>query len=189
MSVKYLVTSLAGSIDATFLAEAVKSYCETLHQGATPVFSQLQMMVSPEGWCQNNDKKWYRPWTRTSYTPASPTLTDGSRDPVLRLANAQQAPPIDSGDGQETLLGYKWDCKRDLLSTNKASVMTGWQCHVRGGSRLASIINTSRRNWIVLWTVVGEPLERALISCNLSKDIRSWGRAVHQYSCLAARPG
>ena len=39
------------------------------------------------------------------------------------MANAQQAPLCDSGEGQETLLGYKWDCKRDLLSTNRASMM------------------------------------------------------------------
>ena len=107
MPVKDLVKSLAENMDATFLAEAVKSYCKTLHQGATPAFSQLQMMTLPEGWCQNNDKKWYLPWTRTSRTPASPTLTNESRDPVLQLANAQQAPLSDAGEGQETLLGYK----------------------------------------------------------------------------------
>ena len=123
MPVKDIVTSLAGSINARFLAEAVKSYCETLHQGGTPAFLLLHMMAPPEGFQMNDDKKWYRPWTRSSPTPASLTLTNESRDPVQRLANVQQTPISDAGDGQEILLGYKWDCTRNLLSTNKAAMM------------------------------------------------------------------
>ena len=104
MPVKDLVTSLAGRIDATFLAEAVKCYCETLHQGATTASVnswrcshprvELCLLVTQNGIVHGPEPQVPRlPW---------PWLV---RPRTLRMANAQQAPLCDSGEGQETLLG------------------------------------------------------------------------------------
>ena len=96
MPVKAPVTSLAGSIDSTFISEAVKQYTELLAQKKIPKFEDLANMEAPEGFVTHEPKYWYKPWAPVGLTrPRTPA--EEKNDPVIKMAGAIETTPFTKG--------------------------------------------------------------------------------------------
>ena len=121
MPVKAPVTSLAGSIDSTFISEGVKQYTELLAQKKIPKFEDLANMEPPEGFVTHEPKYWYKPWAPVDLTsPGTPA--EEKNDPVIKMAGAIETTPVTKG-GQapkQSLLGYNWSPALDRISTDKS---------------------------------------------------------------------
>ena len=122
MPVKSPATSLAGSIDSTFISEAVKNYTDLLFRKKVPRFEDLKNMKAPEGFVSSEPSHWYRPWVRevSKLTAAAPS--EEENDPVIKMAGSTE-PAIFTKEGKspkESLLGYRWSPIFDTISTDKA---------------------------------------------------------------------
>ena len=123
MPSKGVVSSLGG-ICPVFLNEAVLAYTSTLYQGDIPSFDQLRDMKVPEGYerVPVQNRTWYNPWQRGSKAKD----LDEDRDPILTMAGPSPQggnPDFTEGDSGDSLLGYRWDTKRDILSIGKTGAM------------------------------------------------------------------
>ena len=125
MPVKDIVTSLSGSIDPVFIAEAVKSYTDSLFTKQVPPFDQLVNMPVSKGFKRSKQWFWYLPWTKVALDTAPITSVMEHKDPVLKMAGTQQVTDaIKAGHtGKESLLGYHWNPASDSISTDKGQGM------------------------------------------------------------------
>ena len=125
MPSKGLKSNLEKVVCPVLLNEAVVVYTLMLaKKQGEPTVQTLLMIPPPVGFVsRKGPKQWYQPWTRAG--PASPS-SPSSSSPILRLA---AAPAPNTGGGEEgdegdtTLLGYRWNTQKDILTTDKSPTL------------------------------------------------------------------
>ena len=120
MPTKGIITNFPAQQE--YIQESVEVYIRLLSNGRKPTVNDLLNVTAPDGFSPCPQKKWHRPWL-CHKEPEKRSSSD-NKDTVIKLVAPPSSDTANTADEEglpgDTLLGYRWNCKTDAISTNKS---------------------------------------------------------------------